>query len=211
MAVADANGTFVMPARLLLSTGQLYFGGATTTTTISATNPGEIALELTTVDIPVSWLTVTERTDESVDEVARWDVSVDRTGLPSGFYATTAIFNAVDEESNTLVSRLNVSLRVGKASGGDAGAVSVVVTDSESGSVVASSITSASDDYEYSLGLPGAGSYRITASTDTNGDSILCENGEACGRLGGLETPQTLEVSAGQSNLDITVLLPAEQ
>lgn len=211
VAVADANGTFVMPARLLLSTGQLYFGGATTTTTISATNPGEIALELTTVDIPVSWLTVTERTDESVDEVARWDVSVDRTGLPSGFYATTAIFNAVDEESNTLVSRLNVSLRVGKASGGDAGAVSVVVTDSESGSVVASSITSASDDYEYSLGLPGAGSYRITASTDTNGDSILCENGEACGRLGGLETPQTLEVSAGQSNLDITVLLPAEQ
>ena len=211
VAVADANGTFVMPARLLLSTGQLYFGGATTTTTISATNPGEVALELTTVDIPVSWLTVTERTDESGDEVARWDVSVDRTDLPSGFYTTTVTFNAVDEESNTLLSRLNVSLRVGKASGGDAGAVNVVVTDSESGSVVASSITSASDDYEYSVGLPSPGSYQITASTDTNGDTVLCENGEACGRLGGLETPQTLEVSAGQSNLDITVLLPAEQ
>ena len=84
------------------------------------------------------------------------------------------------------------------------------ITDSDSGNTTASGIASAADDYAYRVGLPGAGSYQITASTDTNGDGISCENGEACGRLGGLSSPQTLELVDSQSDLDITVLLPVE-
>ena len=210
VAVADANGTFVLPARLLLSTSQLYFGGATTTAIISGTNPGEAGLEVTSIDVGASWITVSERTDEAVGEVGRWDISVNREGLDPGFYSGRVTYNATDDAGNDLVSNLTVSLRVGKTTGGDLGAINVFVTDVDSGATVASSVVTQADGYQYRIGVPSAGSYRITASTDTNGDGISCENGEACGRFGGLETPQTLELSTGQSDLDITVRLPVE-
>ena len=210
VALADANGTFVLPARLLLSTSQLYFGGATTTAMISGTNPGETGLEVTSIDVGASWITVSERTDAALGEVGRWDISVNRAGLAPGFYSSLVTYNATDDAGNDLVSNLTVSLRVGKSSGGDLGAINVFVTDADTGATVASSVVTQADGYQYQIGLPNAGSYQITASTDTNGDSISCENGEACGRLGGLETPQTLELSGSQSDLDITVRLPVE-
>ena len=210
VALADANGTFVMPARLFLSTYELYFGGPTTTALVSASNPGEVGLEMTSVDIDAGWITVSERTDTAPGEVGRWDVSVDRDGLEAGFYSGVVTYNAIDDEGNSLVTSIDVSLRVGKSAGGDLGVINVFITDSDSGNTTASGIASAADDYAYRVGLPGAGSYQITASTDTNGDGISCENGEACGRLGGLSSPQTLELVDSQSDLDITVLLPVE-
>lgn len=210
VALADANGTFVLPARLLLSTSQLYFGGATTSATVSGINPGEAGLEVMSIDVGASWITVIERTDAAVGEVGRWDISVNREGLAPGFYSSLVIYNATDDAGNDLVSNLTVSLRVGKRSDGDLGAINVFVTDVDSGTTVSSIVVTQADGYQYRIGVPSTGSYQITASTDTNGDGIRCENGEACGRFGGLETPQTLDLSSGQTDLDITMRLPLE-
>ena len=210
VALADANGTFVMPARLLLSTGRLYFGGNTTTTMISASNPGEVGLEVTGIETSADWVVVSERADALEDEVGRWDVSIDRSGLDSGFYTTEVTYNAVDDEGNALQARLTVALRIGKSSGGDLGTLQVVVIDTDSGSAIATTTASPDNEYNYRIGLVDAGSFQITASTDTNGDEIICENGEACGRFGGLTSPAALEAAESTEDVDIVVRLPAE-
>jgi len=208
VATADANGTFVFPARLVLSSNRLYFDGVATTTIISGSNPGEVGLSVTSIDYTASWLTVSERTDAATDEVGRWDVSVDKTGLPPGFYSTVVTYNAIDDDGNNLVTRVTVTLRVGKTTGGDLGSVNVVLQ--ENGAVVADTKTTAADDYTYRLPVPGSGSYTLTASTDTDGDEALCASGEACGRLGGVATPTTVNLSGPRSDLDISVSLPIE-
>jgi serine protease len=105
-----------------------------------------------------------------------------------------------------------VALRIGKSSGGDLGTVQVVVIDTDSGSaiVTATATASADDEYNYRIGLVDAGSFRITASTDTNGDEVICEDGEACGRFGGLTNPVVLEAAESTEDVDIVVRLPAE-
>lgn len=208
VAIADANGSFEMPARLVLSSNRVYFDGATTTTVISATNPGEVGLSVTSIDNTAAWLTITERNDATAEEVARWDVTVDATGLTPGFYSSVVRYNAIDDDGVSLLARLTVSLRVGKVTGGDLGSITVVLQDG--GAVVATTQTSATDDYIYRLSVPEPGTYTITASTDTNGDEALCTKGEACGRLGGSDTPESVGLSGAQSDLDITVSLPIE-
>lgn len=210
VALADANGTFVMPARLVLSTNQLYFGGETTSTIVSATNPGEVGLEVTSIDVSADWLTVVTRDDVLDAEVGRWDVAVDREGLAAGFYSATVTYNAIDDESAALIARVNVSLRVGRDSGGDLGAINIVFQPLGATEIVASATAVSSENYKYRIGLAEPGSYRITVSTDTNGDGVLCDNGEACGRIAGLETPQSLELLGSESGLDFRVKLPSE-
>lgn len=208
VAMADANGSFALPARLLLSSNRVYFDGATTTTAISATNPGEVDLSVISIDNTAEWLTITERNDATAEEVGRWDVTVDAVGLTPGFYSSVVIYNAIDDDGVSLLARLTVSLRVGKFTGGDLGSINVVLRDG--GAVVATTQTSATDDYIYRLGVPEPGTYTITAGTDTNGDEVLCTKGEACGRLGGSDTPESVGLSGAQSDLDITVSLPIE-
>ena len=208
VATADANGTFVFPARLVLSSNRLYFDGGATTTMISGSNPGEIGLQVTSIDITAAWLAVSERNDAAPGEVGRWDISVDADGLPPGFYSTEVIYNAIDDEGASLVARVTVSLRVGKLTGGDLGSINVVMQ--ANGTVVDTATTDAANDYTYRLAVPGNGSYTITASTDTDGDGALCTGGEACGRFGGISAPATVDISAPRSDLDITVSLPPE-
>ena len=208
VATADANGTFVFPARLVLSQSELYFDGTATTTVISGSNPGEVGLEVTSIDNPAAWLTVSERNDAAVDEVGRWDISVDATGLTSGFYSSVVTYNAVDDEGTSLVARVTVSLRVGNLTGGDLGSINVILE--ENGSLVATAKTDAAADYIYRIAVPSNGSYTLTASTDTDGDGLLCTDGEACGRWGGVSTPAVINLSGPRSDLDITVSLPTE-
>ncbi len=117
-------------------------------------------------------------------------------------------YNAIDDDGASQVARVTVSLRVGKLTGGGLGSINVVME--ENGSVVATATTDAANDYIYRLAVPGAGTYTITASTDTDGDEALCTDGEACGRFGGISTPEPLNLSGPRSDLDITVSLPPE-
>ena len=216
VARADAAGTFVLPARLVLSSNRLYFDGATTTVMVTGTNPGEAGLQVTSFANDSNWLVVTERNDAAQDEVGRWDISVDRSGLAPGFYTDVVTYTAIeDSENQTLVSRISVSLRVGKQTGGDVGTLDVFLTDSQTGAVVTSATTSAEDGYAYELAVEAPGDYRITASTDTDGDGdsarAACRADEACGRLGGVSTPETVTLSGARSDLDITVLTPPER
>lgn len=207
VATADANGTFVFPARLLLSSSRLYFDGDVSSTVITARNPGDVGLSVNSIDNDAPWLSITERSDAGADEIGRWDVSVDAADLTPGFYSTVVTYNAVDDEGGSLVARVTVSLRVGKLTGGDVGSIDVMLQ--ENGTVIATTNTTVNDDYVYRLGVPVVGSYTITASTDTDGDQALCTNGEACGRLGGVETPVSVNLSGARSDLDITVSLPS--
>lgn len=211
VALADANGTFVMPARLVLSTSNLYFGGATTTAMVSATNPGEVGLAVTSVEVTENWISVVERTAPQENQIGAWDININRDGLEAGFYSSVVTYNARDDEGNDRLAKLKVSLRVGKGSGGDLGAITVVAVTSGSEEVVAQTNTTLGDGYTYRLGIPNAGAYQIKASTDTNGDGALCENGEACGEFGGQAAPQTLNISTSQTQIDFAVQLPVEQ
>ena len=114
----------------------------------------------------------------------------------------------VDDEGNSLVARLTVSLRVGKLTGGDVGSIDVVLQ--ENGTVIATTNTTVDDDYDDRLGIPVVGSYTITASTDTDGDKALCTNGEACGRFGGVGTPVSVNLPEARTDLDMTVSLASE-
>ena len=208
VATADANGTFVFPARLVLSSSRLYFDGDVSSTVISASNPGDVGLTVSAIDNDAAWLSIIERSDAAADEIGRWDVSVDAAGLTPGLYASVVTYNAVDDEGNSLVARLTVALRVGKLTGGNVGSIDVVLR--ENGAVIATTRTAFTEDYVYRLGVPDVGSYTITASTDTDGDGALCADGEACGRFGGVETPVSVNLSRARSDLDMTVSLPSE-
>ena len=210
VAVDDANGTFKMPARIVLSNNELYFGGETTSTDVRITNPGDIGLTVSSISVSDSWIQVSESLDVNLDEVGRWKIIVDRSDLPAGFYSGAVTFLGADDTGNSLSADLYVYLRVGKIGLGNLGSIKIAIRPKKSdGDIVVSSST-IENDYSYKAIVPEAGMYTVIAGTDVDNGGEICGIGDACSTSDG-ETPQEIDVTGPVSGIDLVVSLPVEE
>ena len=195
VAMADADGSLRLPARIVLSSSQIYLGENLTDVDITVTNPGELALEVTQVEVeslvpPVTsaWLEVTENHETDATDtpgfVGNWRFVVDRAGLPTGFHVATIVFSAIDEEGQQLSRSLKLILKVAKdAAGGNVGLVNVQLINSDNNETLWSTASTASDAYEFRLGVTEGGDYRIEVSSDVDNGGFICGVGDFCGAL----------------------------
>jgi serine protease len=184
-ALADANGSLRLPARIVLSARQLYFDSGDISTSVSATNPGDMSLSLNSVTAStLPWVSISRtNTDSAGSVIGTWLISVERANLSAGFYRGSVTFSGVDEEGTEVSSSLVLSMKVADDGEGDLGVIRVALFDANTGASVWNSSTGKSNSYR--LGVPKQGEYRIVARTDIDNSGVKCGFGDYCG--GGIE------------------------
>lgn len=200
-ALADANGSLRLPARIVLSARQLYFDSGDISTSVSASNPGDMSLSLNSVTAStLPWVSISRtNTDSAGSVIGTWLISVDRANLSAGFYRGSVTFSGVDEEGTEVSSSLVLSMKVADDGEGELGVIRVALFDANTGASVWNSSTGKSNGYSYRLGVPKQGEYRIVARTDIDNSGVKCGFGDYCG--GGIEV--LVEPTSG---LDFRVL-----
>jgi subtilisin family serine protease len=186
-ALADANGSLRLPARIVLSARQLYFDSGDISTSVSASNPGDMSLSLNSVTAStLPWVSISRtNTDSAGSVIGTWLISVDRANLSAGFYRGSVTFSGVDEEGTEVSSSLVLSMKVADDGEGELGVIRVALFDANTGASVWNSSTGKSNGYSYRLGVPKQGEYRIVARTDIDNSGVKCGFGDYCG--GGIE------------------------
>lgn len=195
-------GGIPLGARLTASAATLDFSAVYDRAELELTASGFGVLTLDHVSADASWLSVAP-VDVNADDLGRYAVKVDRSGLAAGSYAGAVRFVS---SSNTV--EVNVSLEVaGAAETADAGHLHVTLTDAATGETV-HRVEADVDGGIYGFVFPEVepGRYRLAASTDMNDDGNLCDGGEMCGRHVFANGTEIIEVGATSlSGLDFTV------
>jgi serine protease len=144
---------------------------------LDVSNSGSGSLNITSVASDASWL---EATPTSGVAPLTIDVSVDRSGLADGTYSGT-IQIQTDATDGDLTEIVNVAMTVGGLSSGDVGQTIVRLLDENGLQVLVEVVTDASQDYSYTFPAVGPGTYVVTAGTDRDGDTVICDIEDACG------------------------------
>jgi serine protease len=179
---------------LTVSTQALNFENFLRSLSFEVINSGTDTLTLTEIAVDVPWLTVTPTSGEAPLTVT---TTVDRTELAEGSH--TAMINiTTDAMLGSATATLGVDVRVGGKTLGDVGSVFVLVLDSDTFETIEQTETDASQNYTYTLPPLAPGAYHILASTDRDGNRVVCETEGACGIF-----PEEVTVVAGQDTLGI--------
>jgi len=188
-----ANGT--PTATLEISPSVLSFGTTDTQLEVALTNTGIATITVAAPTVTTTdghpWLTA------ALDPVATTPVvvQVDRTGLAPGRYAGRV---TIDSTGGTQVVEVSMEVATSTALP-DAGTVFVRLIDPTSATVVQSVQTTQAAGYAYAFSDLPAGRYTLLASTDHDGDGVLCETGDLCGAYPVLNQPVAIEVAAGDT------------
>jgi serine protease len=207
VAVSDANGTLRLPARISLSASQLYLPSSVASAGLTVTNPGEVPLSITSIEIgsgdseiPPGWVSVVGNSEvEATAEgfVGAWDINIDRSLLTPGFYVTSITFNGVDDEGLLLTSSLELRIKVSRGGEGDVGAVTVVLINADTLMPVWAETTNQESDYEFRLGAESANTYVISVSSNVANGEAYCASGDYCGSRVEVLTGPTSALSIG--------------
>ncbi|RMF83326.1 MAG: hypothetical protein D6739_07335, partial [Nitrospirae bacterium] len=130
-------------------------------------------------------------------------VEVDRTGLAPGRYAGRV---ALHSSGGDRVVEVSMEVAEG-APAADVGVVTVRLLDPATGRVVARTETNAAQGYAFAFDRVPAGSYYLTASSDLDGDGVLCEAGEVCGAYPVQADPAPVAVADGAAVEGLTFTL----
>jgi hypothetical protein len=127
--------------------------------------------------------------------------TVDRTALAEGFHSAMLSITS-DAMLGRPTVTVGVDVQVGGETLGDVGSVFVLVLDGDTFETIEQTETDASQHYAYMLPPLAPGTYLILASTDRDGNGVICESEDACGIF-----PDEVTVVAGQeiSGIDFIV------
>jgi serine protease len=199
-AVAAAQSRCGAPVgtSLAASPAHLEFAPNRTTATLTLSKSGPGTLPAATAADDASWLTLAS--PASPDGLGTWTATVTRGNLGAGVYSATLTFTAGGS-----ALAVPVTLQVGGTGAlGDAGRVYVQVQDPDGvalGQVEAGPGASAGE-YAWAVGGLVAGSYRLVAGTDLDGDGLICDPGEACGAYPTRAQPSAVDLAADRAGLD---------
>jgi serine protease len=197
---AQAGGGGTAPALLVVAPGALNFGPATTTQTITTSNGGAQALQVTSVQaVPAaSWLNVAAPGGAS--GLGAYTITANRTGLAPGAYTTTLRFVS---NANTV----NVPVVLQVSAGGTAVASSVghlyvqLVNPDTLQGVRQVRMNPVNGVYSFNFDNVTPGTYLVVAGTDPDNDDAICDIGEACAAYLNLDDPVRVTVDANKSGL----------
>jgi serine protease len=171
-------------------------------------NIGSGDLNVLPPEVAVPWLSVTGIEVDPASGLGRFRARVDRALLPGdGVFRATI---TIDSDSNSL----GVEVQTERSSldlSADAGYTYLILTD-ESGTETRFQTSLAVDrgSYAYRFDNVAPGRYRLYAGSDSDNDSLICEDGESCGLYPTLDRAVTLEVDADIDGLDFVTGFPAE-
>ena len=122
------------------------------------------------------WLSV-ENVDGTADGLGEWRVSVDRDGLEIGITEGVLSVSATDDDGQTLTTTVRVVVRTADDSlRGNLGSMIIIAMDPASGeSVDAVMVEQGDAGYQYRVAVPGPGTYKFFAGTDTDHDFVICD------------------------------------
>jgi serine protease len=168
--VAADNPLPEMPV-LRLSTRELDFGAVETSLPVTIENIGAGTLAVTGVSIDQGWVTLAPGA-EGPNEV-----TVDRTALPDGVHGASITIQTTGGEAV-----LRVRATIGPVvTGGDVGAVYVLLVDPETRQPRYEAMTTASSGYAFTFPRVTPGAYLLVAGTDLNGNLFIDDPGEVFG------------------------------
>ncbi len=197
--VTGAGEVDPVGSRLSVLPASLDFREFLGTLPLAVTNSGTGTLNVTSITTDSTWLTAAPSSGEAPLSV---EVTVDRSGLADGSYMGTVQIetDAADGPSSINVS---VAMTFGEVSLGDAGPTIVRVLTADGSEVVAEVETDAAQNYGYTTPVIAPGTYIVTAGTDRDGDSIICDIEDACG----LSPDQVTVSSSGEGVTNVDFLL----
>lgn len=209
-AVQVAGGG-AMPTALTVSPNTLNFGAATANLALTLGKSGGGTLTVTAVTETATWLSVTG--PGNLDGLGQYSLSVDRTGLAAGAYATSLTLDySVDGDPRQLSLPVSMQVGGGVAGAGDTGFTWIILIDPDSGDTVdTTTAENQGGSYSFSFSEIPNGSYYVLGGSDSDNDGFLCDNGESCGGYPTLAQFQTITVEGGNvTGVDFLLNFPGE-
>jgi serine protease len=174
---------------LRLETSSLRIAADESAPTVPFRNVGGGALVLAAPEVVTSdgiaWLGATI-------EGTALRIAIDRDALTPGL-----VSGRVRVVSNGGTAEIEVVAEVTGSPPDDIGTVTILLRDLSSHGIVATTTTTAAEDYRYRLDDVPPGSYDIRATTDRDGDGEICDAGEECGAYPDRTAPTVVTVFGG--------------
>ncbi len=189
-----------IPSFLFVSPLALNFGKSISILTLTAQNFGNEPLTDVTPMEDVPWLDITGSYDDT-EQKGTYLITVDRTGLAYGPYATTF---TLESSQNTV--KVSVSMQVDDpATGGNAGYHYVLLIDPDTFENIAQVSVAAPIDgvYPFKLKVP-AGKYILFAGTDSDNDYNIGDPGESAGAYYSIDQPVVINLNQDLSGYNFT-------
>jgi serine protease len=192
----------VINPALSVSPGSVSLGSVLGSVDITLKNvsssPGSLTVAAPPTVVPAApWLTITP-VNVDIDGLGTYQLTVDRSGLTDGSYATVVSF--VSNENTVSVP---VIMQQQSVSTGGIGSVYVLLIDDDEGEILdqfSGQAVNGSLDYSFSGLAPG--NYSIIAGTDIDNDFVICQSAEACGGYPSLDAWSSVPVTGNTSGLN---------
>lgn len=205
-AVQVASGT--APATLVVNPSLINLAiasGASATRTLTVSKSGGGALTVTGVTPSASWLTASA-TGVDGSGLGTYTITASGVNLPNGVYSGSISFT-----TNTAVTvKVSVSMMLGSTAGtqGNAGYLYVLLVDTVSFETVdMAEISAIRGEYSYSFNGVAPGRYFLVAGSDMDNDSLVCDEGEACGGYPIRALFSVVSVNGNVSGINFTAAL----
>jgi serine protease len=187
----------------MASPGTLRFGTTESVLSFTLAERGTAGARVQSVSSDADWLVVAPQAVSDAG-FGGYTASVVRGGLATGLHQ--ARVSVVFDSGAPLVLEVMVRVALPTSDADDNGRHWVVLLDPDTlETLAADEVVVADGSYHFELGGVAPGDYLLYAGTDRDSDGYLCDPGEACTALAGVETPALLQVGTE----DLAVELPA--
>jgi serine protease len=187
--------------RIGASSSLLNFGSSATTLDLALENRGKGDLQLLDITTTQSWVSVAP-VEVDANNLGLYAVNVDRTGVPAGVYGGEVV---ITSNVNTTSVSILMSV-VDQDSGGDVGKIYLLLIDPQTGEAAAQAeATSNNGQYQFQFQDIDAGSYELSAGSDTDNDLFICDAGEACGSYLTADQPILIDLKTDLDDIDFPV------
>jgi len=209
---AGSSGSTVVDSVLRVDPDGLNFGFITTELHLSATNGGDDRQPLTvtgvtaTTDDGAPWLAVSP---EAVDAsgLGTYRATVDRSALADGVYTGTITFTS-ERNSASPSPPPPVDVRVIMQKGNPSNAQAdaghhyiLLVRPGTLQTVAVQEANATNGAYQFNFTNVSPGDYILVAGTDSDGDTKICDPGEACGAFPTTESAEAITVDSDRAGL----------
>lgn len=197
-----AGGGSITPVAVLESSPNELVLGTSNSMSLSLDNINDNATDpAVSAEVSEDWMTL-DSSQASSNGLGNYTLTVSRTNLLDGLYE--GLIRFTPDSGNSLDVR--VAIQVGDIVGAvNTSPQYVLLTDAESGEVVAE--TMAESDGSYAVTNVPVGSYRVIGGSDIDVDLFVCQNGETCGGYPNNVTEEVLEITKSISGIDFVVSL----